>query len=187
MNAASRQSCMRGFRRFLLLLIAAFSSCAAGDPLADFEMTVPGQRLPAPVFELADLSAGTVSLDRYRGKVLLLHFWATFCGPCRREMPQLQALWRQYRERGLVVLGIAADRGSVSVIREFVHDSGITFPVLQDRDGTVRNRYEVVVLPTTYLVGRDGRITGRAPGSRDWGSRQGHTLIESLLGDPGGS
>lgn len=150
------------------------------DP-AGFEITLPKQRVSAPNFGLPDLANQPVTLDNYRGRIVLIHFWATFCLPCRDEMPALESLWQRYGADGLVVLGIAADRGSIEVVRDFAQESGLTFPVLHDASGTVRNRYEVTGLPTSYLIGRDGRISGRTIGMRDWNTAQARAYIESLL------
>ena len=165
----------------LFLLCACYSIRVTAGSVTGFDIALPKQRLPAPLIAATDLADSKVSLDEFRGKVVLVHFWATFCVPCLHEMPALEALWQAYRDQGLVILGIAADRGSERVVRDYVRDSGITFPVVQDTDGAVRNRYEVVALPMSYLVGRDGRISARAVGARDWRSAQGHRLIESLL------
>jgi len=169
------------------LAVVAFVGClllnagAHGEQGGGFEITAPKQRLTAPGFRLPDLAGGPVSLEDFHGKAVLVHFWATFCVPCRHEMPDLETLWQEYRERGLVILGIAADRGSVDLVRDFSEQAGITFPVLRDADGLVRNRYEVMVLPVSYLIGRDGRISGRAIGSQAWNSPQGRRAIEAML------
>jgi peroxiredoxin len=97
------------------------------------------------------------------------------------ELPALESLWRRYRERGLVIVGIAADRGSADPVRKFSSAAGVTFPVLLDPEGVVRKRYEVVGLPMSYLIGRDGRFSGRILGSRDWQDPQAFDYIESLL------
>ena len=165
----------------LLILGILLNTGAHGEQENGFEITAPKQRLAAPAFRLPDLAAGRVSLEDFRGKVVLAHFWATFCVPCLHEMPGLESLWQEYRERGLVIVGIAADRGSVEVVRDFSRKTGITFPLLHDADGLVRNRYEVVALPMSYIVGRDGRISGRMIGSRDWASPEGHRIIGGLL------
>lgn len=154
---------------------------AAAETTAEFDVSYPRQRLPAPVFRLPDLAASEVSLEQYRGKVVLVHFWATFCVPCVKEMPDLEALWQRYLGQDLVVLAIAADRGSHEPVLEFVDNSGVTFPVLLDPDGVVRNQYEVVALPTSYLIGRDGKISGRVIGSRVWNGVEGRKIIEAQL------
>ena len=151
------------------------------DALQALRVTVPQQRLPAPDFTLATLDGETLRLSDYSGKVVLLNFWATFCAPCREEMPALQALWKEYREQGFVVLAVAADRSSVDPVRNFIEAGHYSFPVPLDPDGTVRNQYEVTALPMTYLIGRDGRFVGRLLGAREWSGEQGRELVRALL------
>jgi peroxiredoxin len=146
-----------------------------------FEISYPRQRLPAPDFSLPDLENRSFSLADFRGKLVLIHFWATFCAPCLEEMPDLQALWQRYREQGLVVLGVAADRGNMRGVRDFARKSGVSFPVLLDPEGQVRNRYEVQALPMTYLVGHDGKLSGRVMGIRDWNGPAGRKAVEAEL------
>jgi peroxiredoxin len=96
-------------------------------------------------------------------------------------MPTLESLWQEYGGDGLVILGIAGDRGNTEVVREFAEKTGVSFPVVHDSDGQVRNQYNVAALPTTYLVGRDGKISGRAIGTRSWDEPGGRKIIEMLL------
>jgi cytochrome c biogenesis protein CcmG/thiol:disulfide interchange protein DsbE len=161
-----------------LFVTLMFPAAHAGT---EFAFDAPRERLVAPDFRLPDLGETPTGLDDYRGKVVLLHFWATFCTPCLKELPALESLWRHYRERGLVILGIAADRGRADEVRKFADATGVTFPVLLDPEGVVRNRYEVVALPMSYLIGRDGRFSARFLGSREWQDPQAADLIESLL------
>ena len=165
----------------LLVLGMLINTGAHGGQQGDFEITSPKERLMAPVFELPNLAASPVSLEDFRGKVVVAHFWATFCVPCLHEMPELESLWQQYRDQGLVIVAIAADRGDVAVVREFSEKNGLTFPVLHDADGLVRNRYEVMALPMCYVIGRDGKISGRAIGGQAWNSPDGRRVIEDLL------
>jgi cytochrome c biogenesis protein CcmG/thiol:disulfide interchange protein DsbE len=167
-----------------VLSLAATLAPAAAHAGAGFSFDAPRERLVAPGFRLPDLEETPIDLEDYQGKVVLLHFWATFCTPCLEELPALELLWRRYRERGFVIVGIAADRGSAEVVRKFARAAGVTFPVLLDPEGAVRNRYEVIVLPMSYLIGRDGKFSGRMPGSRDWQDPQASALIESLLAKP---
>jgi len=167
-----------------LMLCLASSPVLSGEHVhapAGFEITRPKQRVAAPGFRLPELASTVATLDDFRGKVVLLHFWATFCQPCKDEMPALENLWQRYGPDGLVILGIAADRGSIEVVRDFAARFGLTFPILHDESGTVRNRYEVTGLPTSYVIGRDGKISGRAIGTRDWNAPQAREFIESLL------
>ncbi|HHB13479.1 MAG TPA: TlpA family protein disulfide reductase [Chromatiales bacterium] len=155
---------------------------AGGSAPTEAPIERPRARLEAPDFSLQGLHGETLRLSAYRGRVVILNFWASFCAPCRHEMPALQRLWDRYRDRGLVVLAVAADRGDSRQVRRFVEQGGYTFPVALDPTGAVRNRYEVVVLPTTYLIARDGRFSGRALGERQWDGPAIRSLVESLLG-----
>jgi len=151
------------------------------ESLQSMRITVPQQRLPAPNFTLSKLAGQTLRLSDYHGKVVLLNFWASFCAPCLKEMPALESLWQDYREQGFVVLAIAADRGSIDPVRSFIETGNYSFPIPLDPDGSVRKQYEVMALPTTYLIGRDGRFTGRVLGAREWNSTQGRLLVQGLL------
>ncbi|MEN8205786.1 MAG: TlpA disulfide reductase family protein [Pseudomonadota bacterium] len=162
------------------LSIAVPAGVIAGEA-ESFDFTYPRQRLKAPAFRLPDLNGKIVSLEAYQGRVVLVHFWATFCVPCLEEMPVLESLWQEYGGEGLVILGIAGDRGNTDIVREFAEKTGVSFPVVHDADGRVRKQYEVVALPTTYLVGRDGKISGRAIGTRSWDEPGGRETIEALL------
>ncbi|MFQ5464449.1 MAG: TlpA disulfide reductase family protein [Thermodesulfobacteriota bacterium] len=114
----------------------------------------------------------------------LLHFWATWCAPCRKEMPSLDGLGRELRGRGLEIIAVAEDRGwwSRGRVEKFVKRHGLTFTVLLDPGGKVREDYEVRSLPTTYIIGRDGGFAGKAAGERDWNGEALRKLIEGLLG-----
>ena len=162
-------------------LPVALPAGVTAEETVPFDFTYPKQRLTAPAFQVQDLDGNDVSLEGYRDKVVLVHFWATFCIPCLEEMPVLESLWQQYGGEGLVILGIAGDRGNTKVVREFAEKTGVSFPVVHDSDGRVRNQYEVAALPTTYLVGRDGKISGRAVGTRSWDEPGGREVIETLL------
>jgi cytochrome c biogenesis protein CcmG, thiol:disulfide interchange protein DsbE len=116
---------------------------------------------PAPAFSLSRLDGnGKLSLASLRGKTVVLNFWASWCGPCKREAPALEQLWRQYKGRNVVVLGV--DSGDAkSDARRFLDAHGITYPIVSDPDELVAaNRYAVPGLPVTYVIDRQGRIVG---------------------------
>lgn len=154
-----------------------------GDLSDALQVVRPEIGLPAPGFELQRLDGGTAGIADFKGRLVLLNFWATWCKPCREEMPALQSLWRRYRARGLTVLAVAADRGNRDGIADFVSRLHADFPVLLDPDGKVRIRYEVTGLPFTYIIGRDGRFIGRVVGARDWDGPRVRELIKALLTD----
>ncbi len=166
-----------------LLMALAWANPARAGAAADFGVQLPRQQKPAPAFALADLHGEAVSLQSLRGKVVLLHFWATWCVACRHEMPKVERLWQQYRRQGLVVLAVNVDRGGADSVRDYVREYGLSFPVVLDPQGELRNRYAVRALPTTYVIGRKGRILGRIFGARDWGSPNAQVWIDALLND----
>jgi len=186
--SGTSQAGIRGWRVaglpvLVTLLSAVMSAATWAEEAGAFDVTYPKQRLEAPAFRLPGLNGQIVSLEAYRDKLVLLHFWATFCAPCLEEMPALESLWQEYGRDGLVILGIAGDRGNTDMVREFAIKTGVSFPVVHDQDGRIRNQYEVLALPTTYLVGRDGKLSGRAIGARPWNDPGGREIIESLLAE----
>lgn len=144
----------------------------------------------APSFVARSLDGREVSFDEFRGRVVLLNVWATWCPPCRREMPALERLYRKLGPRGLEVVAVSVDEhpggfealaGPDGPVRSFVEELGLTFPVLLDLDGVVKDRYGVMGLPTTFLIGRDGRIRKRFLGPAAWDEPPYSTTIERLL------
>jgi thiol-disulfide isomerase/thioredoxin len=128
------------------------SSAPAAPSTADI-----GQ--PAPPLKLPFVVGGTGDLDlaRYRGQVVALNFWATWCVPCRAEMPALERAQQQYRDRGLVVLGVDFQEQD-SEIQGFLQEVGVTFPSAVDRTGEAARQWRATGLPTTFLIDRDGII-----------------------------
>jgi len=169
------------FHLLCALAIMAAVPAAAADPFSELGVTTPKVRLNAPPFSLTRLGGGMAGLTDFADKVVLLNFWATWCAPCRKEMPAMQRLWERYRKQGLVIVAVAADKDNGKQVASFVDKLGLNFPILLDPDGKVRNRYEVVGLPMSYLIGRDGRISGRVIGITDWDGPQAFALVEHLL------
>ena len=111
----------------------------------------------APDFLLESLRADEMRLSDFRGQPVVLNFWATWCGPCREEIPQLVAAYDQYRAEGLVVIGLNLQEGK-SIVQPYADDFGMEFPILIDRDGEVGEKYRILGLPQTYFIDRDGVI-----------------------------
>ena len=141
------------------------------DPYSLLAIRKPVIRKEAPSLRLLSLSEQTVSLDQYRGKVVLLHFWATWCKPCRQEVPDLVALGETMKQEHFQILAVSADR-SPSKVREFVEEFAMPFPVLLDTQGEARNAYVIEAFPTTYIIGKDGKFLGRVEGVRNWNQRR---------------
>lgn len=140
---------------------------------------------PAPGFTLLTLDGGRASLTDHRDKLVVLNFWATWCQPCTVEMPSLEALWRRYRDRGLIVVGVSVDRGAPKALLEpYVRNLKLTFPILLDPDSKTSDRWRVTALPATFLVRPGGEVAGMAMGAREWNSDEMRALVERLLPHP---
>lgn len=137
----------------------------------------------APDFVLWDLNSKPVSLKSQRGRVVLLNFWATWCGPCRVEMPAMQQLYEEFNRRGFEILAVSTDAKGAAVTRPFTDSLGLTFPILHDSDFQVGLAYGTRTLPMTFLVDRQGIIRHRIFGARDWHSPEARRLIEMLLAE----
>lgn len=135
----------------------------------------------APDFELKDLEGKRVSFKDFKGKVVLLNFWATWCAPCRAEMPSLENLYRSFKGKGLVVIGVSVDNSDNSV-RSFVRQKKITFPILLDSKKEVSfDDYGVIGLPVTFLIDQKGIIVEKVFGERQWDSEEIKEKIKRLL------
>lgn len=135
----------------------------------------------APVFQLEDLNGKTVSLKEFRGKVIVLNFWATWCAPCRAEMPSLENLYRNLKDKGLVIIGVSVDSPEKTV-QSFVKERGITFPILLDKRKEVSfDDYGVIGLPVTFLIDKKGIIVDKVFGERQWDSEEVKEKIKRLL------
>lgn len=135
----------------------------------------------APVFELKDLEGKKVSLTDFKGKVILLNFWATWCAPCKAEMPSLENLYSNLKSKGLVVIGVAVDN-SEKTVSSFIKEKGITFPILLDKGKEVSfDDYGVIGLPVTFLIDKKGIIVDKVFGERQWDSVEIKEKIKRLL------
>jgi len=139
----------------------------------------------APDFSLSDLDGNVVALNGLRGRLVLLNIWTTWCPACREEMPSLERLHREFDTRGVSVLA-ASHREDPEEVRKFVREFNLTMPVLLDRDGGIGELYGLQWLPTTFLIGPDGRLIARAIGPRDWAGAEARALIRALLQGTGG-
>lgn len=152
-------------------------------PLAHRDMSGRGTRRSAPDFSVTDLSGRKLTLADYRGKVVMFNFWATWCGPCREEIPDFVELQNRYRNQGLTILGISMDDDPAPV-REFYERYRMNYPVAMGNDALADRFGGILGLPTTFLIGRDGRIFAKQSGAADVELFE--ETVKKLLSEPAG-
>lgn len=176
-TGATEQAPLRTASRLLIGLAAmAILALAFGVvwmQSAKYEPLTVGK--VAPDFELPGLDEKPVRLSDYRGKVVFLNFWATWCKPCREEMPSMEVLYKNFEKDGLVILAVSIDRVTTKKdIPPFVKGMNLTFPVLVDSWGQTDKRYKLMGVPETYIIDQDGVLREKVIGPRDW------TVLDNL-------
>ncbi len=178
-------------RRRLAMAAAAVVIVAVGVALTRREF---GARPATVGAQLGDFRASTLDSARtvktpadYKGQVLLINVWATWCVPCRTEMPSIEKLYRDYGPQGLKVVAISVDEpGSEQQVRAFAKDFHLTFEILYDPQNRISDDYGIEGLPETIIVGRDGLIRKIRMAASDWNSAENRGLIERLLAQKAG-
>jgi peroxiredoxin len=174
---------------FGLLVVAVLAGAASADQSAlaslveRLDLRGYTSRTGPPRFSGSTLDARQVSATELRGKVIVLNFWASWCLECRPEMAMLERLQREFSSRGLAIIGVNA-RENKEAVGRYARELGLTFPLVLDPDGKINAVYGVIGLPTTFVVGRDGRAIAFAIGPRQWESPPARALIETLLAEP---
>ena len=146
--------------------VSGTSESGASEPDTAESESADADAIPAPDFTLIDQFGNQHTLSDYQGKTVFLNFWATWCGPCRSEMPEIQQLYEDYgsNEGDLIVLGVAApnvgQEGSEEDIAAFLEENGYTFPVVMDYFGAFSNQYGIRAYPTTFMIDEDGNVFG---------------------------
>jgi peroxiredoxin len=132
-------------------------------------------------FTLPDLHGQHISLSEFRGRVVLVNFWATWCYPCRAEMPSMEALYQDYKNKGFTILAISSDIHGYDMVAPFVAEYTLTFPILLDPQNMVGTQLQVRGIPMSYLLDKQGRIAGMELGAKNWQSPKVRHLIDQLL------
>jgi cytochrome c biogenesis protein CcmG/thiol:disulfide interchange protein DsbE len=146
-----------------------------------------GVGVRAPDARVVDLgTSDTVSLrQRYKGQVTLVNIWATWCVPCKVEMPSMQQLYDSLGSRGLKIAAVSVDEGDPTDVRNFAQELHLTFDVLHDRSTKIEQTYQTTGVPESFLLDRHGTIVKRVIGAHDWSSPVNRALIERLLAEGG--
>lgn len=180
---------MQRKRGAMLCVVVAFALSVVGSGWAQSSqdlmealevkaITPPEQ---APEFTALDLHGKSVSLKDLHGKVILLNFWATWCGPCHWEMTEMDTLYHTFKDQGFVVLAIALDAQGAKTVAPFVKERQLTYPVLLDTGLKAARQYGIKGPPSTFLIGRQGELLGVALGPREWAGEKAKALVSALL------
>jgi peroxiredoxin len=136
----------------------------------------------APAFEATDLKTGQkTTLADFRGQVVLLNVWATWCEPCKIEMPSMEQLERELGPRGLKIVAVSIDEGGPDVVRQFVRDYSLTFRVLHDPSRHIERVYQTTGVPESFVINRQGKIVKKVIGAADWDATVNKDLMRRLL------
>jgi len=137
----------------------------------------------APDFCLEALNGGKVHLNALKGKIVILNFWASWCGPCKEEMPSMDALNQHFKERDFVLLTISIDYGGREPVRKFIEKHPYQFSVLLDPKGNTLDLFQINRIPTTLIIDKKGKMIGRVIGPKNWNSSEVLSLVDQMISD----
>ncbi|WP_455221219.1 peroxiredoxin family protein [Kaarinaea lacus] len=162
-------------KQFIYGIVLVFAGAVYADGTQPLH-SVPGTP-PAPHFSLKDINGKSYDLADYRGKVVIVNFWTTWCPPCRFELPAMERAYQLFKQQGIEILAINVGEDADTIFT-FTVDYPVTFPLLMDLDSQVINNYPVIGLPTTYVIDAQGRLVYRAIGTREWDDP---ALVQTVL------
>jgi len=180
-------------KKIILIAAAAFAaffilpqsaeaqvSADAARLLRSARIQVLNQSTVPQDFNLQFLAGGNTALSSYKGKVVILNFWATWCPPCRSEMPSMETLYQRFKDEGLEILAVNLGE-SADTVRQFIQNNKYTFPVPMDTNNRVGTLYGVEAIPTSYILDREGKIIARVVGAIHWDTPQTIAAFDALL------
>jgi peroxiredoxin len=163
----------------LLLFLQPRISLSSGDPWKEMGIERIGPVEP-PSFSLEDTSGKTLSLDDFRGDVVLLNFWTTWCKPCKEEMPAFENLHNMLGGKGLTIVAIS-DFESKEKVLKFLEKHPYSFKILIDEKGKTSEDFKALLIPTTFIIDKEGKAVGKAIGMRPWDNEKCKMIFEELL------
>ncbi len=169
---------------FLIAILFAFNLPANADESSLFSKIGANpikDHRKTPNVCLEGLNGEKVQLAALKGKVIFLNFWATWCGPCREEMPSMEALYQHYKERDFLFLTISIDYEGRELVRKFIERHRYRIPILLDPAGKTLELFEISRIPATLIIDRNGRMIGRVIGPRNWSSPEVFSLVNQML------
>jgi peroxiredoxin len=171
---------MKKLLLLLLLLCLPPEASAWSERPKDVPLAVSAGA-SAPDFSLETMSGEKISLAQLRGKVVIVNFWATWCPPCRSEMPSMELLHQTFKDEGLVLLAINVEKEGPSLVADFLTENPYSFPVLLDEQATVQNLYGVFQFPESFIVDRNGKVVKKVIGAVHWMSGDLYNLLHFML------
>lgn len=169
----------------IIALLAGAAVAASSFLKEDLVDVGVGVEAPGFTASTVDATPKPKTLTDYRGQVLVLNLWATWCIPCRTEMPSIEALYKELGPKGLKVVAVSVDEeGMQEKIRDFAKEFGLTFEILHDAAGVMQGIYRTTGIPETFVIGKDGVIRKKWVGADDWNSPGNKRLLEQLLAEP---
>jgi len=152
---------MKAIQKYIIVAVLV-SMCVAAYLLflTPFDQQKPEVGEPAPAFSLSDLSGGMVRFSDFQGKVVLLNFWASWCPPCRDELPGFQKVYLAYHDKGFAIIAVAIDDITPSMVKEL----GLPFPVVIANERAIRDYGNISSIPVSFLIGKDGRVLRKVKG-----------------------
>ena len=151
------------------------------DSFAKMGVVSPKNEKIAPNFILETVTGEKISLKDFKGKAVLLNFWATWCEPCKKELPSMQRIYEELSSEGVEVVAISIDRNKKERVKQYIKNHNLTFPILLDPGQKVRKDYFILGLPTSYLIGIDGKLKGFISGAREWDSNASKEMFSTLM------
>lgn len=167
----------------LILILLPVQVMANPLLLEKMGIVAPKTSKVAPDFKLNNIRGGVTQLSDFKGKIVLVNFWATWCAACIEEMASMQNLYGNLKKQGVEIVAISIDRWNEDRIIEYADKNNLNFHILRDPDQKVRKQYYVMGLPTSYLIDGEGKIRGYASGARTWDSSASQNALLSLKGN----
>ena len=164
----------------ILIVLAGFVAFSMSTRPIEGGKKMIEKSQPAIDFNLKNLEGDDITLSSFQGKVVFLNFWATWCPPCRGEMPSIQKLHEKMQDRDFIILAVSIGEKE-NAVKNFIEKNNYTFPVLLDPDNQAAQDYDISGIPTTLLVDKEGKVVFRETGSRNWASTEIIEQIEELL------
>jgi peroxiredoxin len=167
----------------ILVVVGIFIVLQTKDnPIEQISSSLLVKGMPAPNFSLPDLEGKMVSLSDYKGKVVFLNIWATWCPPCVEEMPSMEKLYQALKGQAFEILAVSIDVAGSQAVVPFMRKHKLSFGALIDSEGTLKNLYQTTGVPESVIIDKDGNVIEKIIGPRNWGSPEAIRLFQDLAG-----